>query len=61
MNERDETRLRDMLDMAHKTLRITAGRTRADLDQDELLELAVVRALEVIGEAAARVTPETRE
>ncbi len=34
------------------------GRTRADLDSDRMLNLAVVRLLEILGEAANRVPPE---
>ena len=33
------------------------GRQRSDLDSDRMLQLALVRLVEVVGEAAARVTP----
>ena len=56
----DEVRLRHMLDAAHKTLAFTDGRSRDDLDTDEQLTLAIVRLLEIIGEAAKKVTTETR-
>ncbi len=56
----DEVRLRHMLDAARKTLAFTKGRSRSDLDLDEQLTLAVVRLLEIIGEAAKQVTAETR-
>lgn len=49
-----------MIDAAGDALTFVAGRTRADLDQDRMLLFAVVRAIEIIGEAAGRVTPETR-
>jgi uncharacterized protein with HEPN domain len=39
---------------------MTRRKKRADLDQDRMLELALVRLMEIIGEAAGRVTPETR-
>ena len=35
-------------------------RTRADLDRDRMLNLALVRLVEVIGEAASRVPEEFR-
>ncbi len=35
-------------------------RGRGDLDSDRMLLLAVIRALEVVGDAAARVSPEPR-
>jgi uncharacterized protein with HEPN domain len=37
-----------------------AGRTRADLDTDRMLLFALVRAVEIIGEAASRLSDETR-
>lgn len=36
------------------------GRKRADLDDDRQLLFAIVRAIEVVGEAAARISPESR-
>jgi uncharacterized protein with HEPN domain len=60
LGERDLIRVRHMLDAAVKLRRYTAGRTRADLDTDELLGLAVVRLLEILGEAARRVSEEAR-
>ncbi len=36
------------------------GRQRADLDTDVQLRMALLRVLEVIGEAANKVTPEMR-
>jgi uncharacterized protein with HEPN domain len=62
MNERDETRLRDMLDEARRARRFVEGKTRADLSTgDQMLGFAVVRALEIIGEAANKVSQETRD
>lgn len=49
-----------MRDAAAQALSFVEARDRADLDGDVQLQLALVRALEIIGEAAARVTPETR-
>jgi uncharacterized protein with HEPN domain len=50
-----------MLDAAGKLQRFSAGRTRADLESDELLALGLVRLLEIIGEAATRVADDTRK
>lgn len=36
------------------------GRTRAELDRNRMLELALVRLVEIIGEAATHVSPEGR-
>jgi uncharacterized protein with HEPN domain len=60
MNEFDETRLRDMLDETRVVKQFISSSTRRDLDSNTMLAYAVIRAVEVIGEAAARVTEETR-
>ena len=57
----DRVRFRHMLDHAHEALGLAKGRARPDLDTDRLLNLALTRLLEVVGEAAARVSPAGRE
>ena len=49
-----------MLDAADAANRFIAGRKRADLDADQMLLFAVVRAIEILGEAAGKVSEETR-
>jgi uncharacterized protein with HEPN domain len=49
---------RHMLDHAREVVALVQGRTRADLDSDRLLNLALVRLLEIIGEAANRIPEE---
>jgi len=58
--QREHIRLRHMLDYAREAVALVQGRKRADLDDDRLLELALVRLLEVVGEAASRVPVEDR-
>jgi uncharacterized protein with HEPN domain len=54
--------LRDILDYAEKAIRFLKQIPSAEaLRQDEKTSLAVVRALEVIGEAAKRIPREFRE
>ena len=36
------------------------GRVRSDLDSDRQLLFAIVRAIEIAGEAAAKISPESR-
>ena len=61
MNSRDEILLRDMLDAGRRLGTFITNKTRADLEKNDfLLGFAVVRALEIIGEAASKVTTETR-
>lgn len=50
--------IRHMLDHAREAITLAHDKSRADLDKDRLLELALVRLLEVIGEAASRVPGE---
>ncbi|MBM3216704.1 DUF86 domain-containing protein [Candidatus Poribacteria bacterium] len=52
--------IRHMLDHAREAVEITRPHRREDMDTDRLLNLAVVRLLEVIGEAARRVPDELR-
>ena len=52
--------LRHMLDHAREAYALVQNRSREDLDADRLLNLALVRLLEIIGEAASRVPPEER-
>lgn len=56
----DNTRLHHMVDAARKALHFTNGLSRYDLDSDEKLTLALTRLLEIIGEAASQISPETR-
>lgn len=51
----------DMVEYLDRALRFVAERERADLDTDLMLEMAVIRALEVLGEAAARADQPTRD
>jgi len=55
-----EVRLRHMLDYARKAVAIMRGHSRADLDRDEALSLALLRAVEIIGEAASRIPAAVR-
>ena len=49
--------MRDAVELA---ARFIDGRSRRDLDDDPMLLFALVRAIEIIGEAAARVSEEAR-
>jgi len=47
-----------MLDYARKAVHFADERTQADFNRDELLRLAITRLIEIIGEAARRVSSE---
>src|SRR5438105_15279965 len=57
MTPADQIRISQMLSHAEEAIQFSAGRVRADLDTDRLLNLALVRLLEIVGEAATRVSP----
>jgi uncharacterized protein with HEPN domain len=56
----DRARVLHMLDATSQALTFATGRSRADLDADAMLMLAVTRLLEIIGEAAKHVSASTR-
>jgi uncharacterized protein with HEPN domain len=47
-----------MRDAAMKAVAFVADKFRKQLDEDEKLSLALVRLVEIIGEAASKVSPE---
>ena len=49
-----------MLDAAREARLFSKGREREDLDQDRLLMLSLEREVEIIGEAASKVSEEGR-
>jgi uncharacterized protein with HEPN domain len=56
----DLSRVRHMLDAAVEAVEFHHGKTVNDLLRDRVLALALVRCLEIIGEAASKVSPATR-
>jgi uncharacterized protein with HEPN domain len=61
MSKDDLARLRHMLDSAQEASELIQGKSRTDLDTNRVLSLALVRLLEIVGEAASRVTMGTRQ
>ena len=59
--DEDIVRLRHMLDAAREAVSFAQDRQRADLDTDRQLAHALVRCLEIIGEAASQVSQRTRD
>jgi uncharacterized protein with HEPN domain len=56
MRRDDAVRLRHMLDAAREAIEFAQGRARVDLNGDRKLVLALVKDLEIIGEAAYQVS-----
>jgi len=57
---RDPQYFLDILEAAKLALRYVAGRTQEEFLQDTLCQDAVIRRLEIIGEAARRLSREAR-
>jgi len=49
-----------MLDHSREAVAMVRGRTRRNIEEDRLLQLAVTRLLSIIGEASNRVSAEGR-
>ena len=58
---RDDAYLFDILESAQTALEYMKGKTWEDFSKDSLLQDAVVRRLEIIGEASGRVSTNTQE
>lgn len=56
MKWHDRVRLQHMADAMAAAMRFVEGRNRSDLESDEML----VRAIEVVGEAASKISDEAR-
>jgi len=61
MQRDDAIRLRHMLDAAKEARSFIENKSRSSLDSDRQLELALVKCIEIIGEAANKITDECRK
>ena len=60
MKPDDLVRLRHIAEALTAAIGFVQGRRREDLEVDTMLRFALVHAIQVAGEAASRVSPETR-
>lgn len=60
-DERDAGYLWDMLDAAKRVLALAAGYNLPRYLENRMLQLAVERLVEIVGEAARRVSPDFRQ
>ncbi len=60
MSPADRVRVRHMVDAIESAMGFADGRGRADLELDRMLLFALVRAVEIVGEAAAKVSADGR-
>jgi uncharacterized protein with HEPN domain len=57
----DRIRITHMRDACESVSRFIVGKTTADLADDQMLQFALVRAIEIIGEAAGRVSEDVQK
>jgi uncharacterized protein with HEPN domain len=60
MSPEDLVRMRHMLESAREAAALIIDKSRQDLDTERVLSLALVRLIEIVGEAASRVSQTTR-
>ena len=60
MRPDDLIRVRHMIDAAEAVHDFVSGRDRKDLDDDRMRLFALVRAIEVLGEAASKISADAR-
>jgi uncharacterized protein with HEPN domain len=61
LREDDRIRLQHMLDAAVEAVEYSKNRSREDMDSDRQLLHSLVRCIEIIGEAANKVSEEVQE
>lgn len=57
----DDACLLDMLLAAREAMEFAAGRTFAEFERDRMTQLAILKTVEIVGEAASRVSADTQE
>lgn len=60
MTNDDVIRLRHMLDAAREAQTFVVGKKRTDLDRSRMLVHSLVRCIEIVGEAATKVSPQAK-
>jgi uncharacterized protein with HEPN domain len=60
MRKDDAIRIRHMFEALNEALAFAEGKSRDDFMRDRMLVLSVVKCIEIIGEAASKITSETR-
>lgn len=61
MSPEDRVRLKHAIEAAEAACSFVSGKARSDLDSDRMLLFALVRAIEITGEAASKVSAPVRE
>ena len=62
MTQRDDyVSIKDMLDHSREAIDVLGGLSRDDLGRNRVVQLALTRLVEIVGEAAYRVSEESRK
>jgi uncharacterized protein with HEPN domain len=61
MQKTDLVRLHHMLDAAKEAISFVQNKTRQNLNSDRMLTLSLVKAIEIMGEAATKVSEKCRK
>jgi uncharacterized protein with HEPN domain len=57
----DLVRLKHIRDHAGEAVSLLSGKSRSDLEKDHILQLALTRLVEIIGEASVQISKEFKE
>jgi uncharacterized protein with HEPN domain len=60
MNERDRILIGDMLQAAREAILFARGRQQEDVRSDRMLTLALIKEIEIIGEAASKISADLK-
>jgi uncharacterized protein with HEPN domain len=60
MQSEDRIRLAHMREAAREAIMFVVGRKRGDLDDDRMLLLALVKCIEILGEAGSKVSAQAQ-
>ena len=59
--ERDLSYAADMLEAATKAVTLATGKSRTDLELDEMFQFAMLHLIQIVGEAATKTSPDLRQ
>ncbi|HOJ08511.1 MAG TPA: hypothetical protein PKX68_13235 [Ignavibacteriaceae bacterium] len=60
MQQSDLIRIKHMIDAAEEAISFAEGKQRKDLNTERMLVLSVIKEIEIIGEAASKISTEVK-
>ena len=61
MDELDKIRIKHMIDASEEALSFVQGKVRNDLNSNRMLVLSIIKEIEIIGEAASKISKITSQ